>query len=184
MRINTSLNYVDMHAAARRAGVVLVRFTEHGSRKSPRAFDVLLSGSGITGGQWGNSGTYGAGPYKAATWDEWGIFLDVIFRRDPQASCRAYSGQEEFQWATGNRYDTLTPERQHIRHKWSHDGIFGLDYSTQRCACGAIRRWVVRGEWSPDVAVEALDLYRESDENYSGPYASDGRYEIELARSE
>lgn len=179
MRIHTSLTLLDIEAAARRAGVQLERCTQHRSRKAARAFDVILSGSAST--RWRNSGTHGASDYKAATWDEWGIFLDVLFRRDPNTWCYAYSCQDHFQWSTGNRYDTLTAEAQHIRHKWQHDsGPWSRDYAVRNCDCGAVCRWMTRGQWTSAARDETADLYRESDEEYHGPYESHGRYAREL----
>jgi hypothetical protein len=136
MRIHTNLHRDSFQTAARTAGVDFERLTEHGSRSAARAFDVILTGHGVTGGQWGNSGTNGAAPYKTATWDEWGIFLNAIFQADPGARTRDYDSAEDFHTVTGGRFETLTPAEQHLRHRWTPDGNYGAD-----CKCGAHVQW-------------------------------------------
>lgn len=140
MRIHTShLSDSDIIRAGRAAGVTFERLEARGSKSRIRAFDVLLAGSGVTGGQWGNSGKDGAAPYKAATWDEWGIFLGALFAADPAAKCSYYHDAADFHWQTGGRFQELTPARQHIRHKWEY--VQTLTGRTQHvCACTAVRR--------------------------------------------
>lgn len=82
--------------------------TEHGSRKRHHAFNVnLYSWHHATGRRHGNTGQYGSmrqdDPY-ALTWDEWGNFLAVIFKLDPNAVAGPYDGAEDFHWQTGDRY--------------------------------------------------------------------------------
>lgn len=175
MRIHTALTETDIQAAARRAGADFVRLNVHGSRRAPRAFDVILTGSALHNCHWSRSGDY-----RAATWDEWGIFLDLIFRRDPKAWIKAYTCQSHFKWATGGRYEWLLPDQQHPRHKWEYAGI-----GEQECACGAVKRWLVGRDsvWTPEESEDApeVDTYGERYETYHGPYESQGHYESELA---
>jgi hypothetical protein len=130
MKIHTSLTRDDVLTAGQLAGVRFERLKESGSRTHPRKFDLILSGSGTHGGQFG-------GDYQTATWDEWGIFLNLIFNADPEARAgEYYADRGDFRWKTSRRFDTLTPAEQHRRHRW----VRGEDYS-QGCACGAVRRW-------------------------------------------
>jgi hypothetical protein len=134
MKIHTNLDRDQLTAAARTAGVRFERFEQSGSRTHPRKFDVLLSGSS------GRRANFG-GDFEAASWDEWGIFLNLIFRADPDARAgEYYQAREHFRWATGHRFDTLTPADQHRNHRWrSHPTLPGQ----QGCRCGAVRRWDV-----------------------------------------
>jgi hypothetical protein len=141
MKIHTSLSQESIYRAARLAGVDFERLNEHGSRSHPHAFDVILSGSGTTGGQWGNSGKDGAAPYKAATWDEWGIFLAAVFGADETAKATYYESADDFHWQTGGRFRMLRRDSQHLRHKWSFQGecVTGA-YWVHECKCGAVKR--------------------------------------------
>lgn len=128
---------------------------KHGSRSRARAFDFALSGSGNQGGQWG------ALDYKAATWDEWGMVLAELFKLDPNAIVpRVYESAEHFHWTTGDRYRTLVPSDQHVRHNWlsdrDHSGwSAGGSYHVNACKCGAILRRMRPGyTWSDSVAYE------------------------------
>lgn len=117
MRIHTNtLTRDDLMAAARVAGVSFYRLEEKGSRSAARAFDFILEGSGRRGGQFG-------GNYSSATWDEWGIALAELFRRDPQARVPGvYEDGEHFRWVTGARFDELAPAQQHRQHRWNYTG--------------------------------------------------------------
>jgi hypothetical protein len=145
MRIHANnLLQSDIGAAAQAAGVMVVSMDEKGSRSRKRAFEVALSGSGAHRSQWGGMA------HPAATWDEWGIFLAHIFAADPDAIVpRVYESAEHFHWVTGSRYRTLTPEDQHLRHKWHSGDVNGWnathDYYVSSCKCGAILR---RGNWA------------------------------------
>lgn len=109
---------------------------ERGSRRRARAFDVTLSAMPRPGRRTRNSGNQGAAPESAATWDEWGMFIDTLFRIDEHAVIGPYGGYADFRYQTGGRYDTrdFMPCDQ---HKWeshtTHEFI---------CAkgCDAMRR--------------------------------------------
>lgn len=146
MRIHSdTLTRNDLADAATRAGVTFYRFETRGSRSRARAHDVILEGTGRTGTRYGQNTDM-----IAATWDEWGIFLAELFRRDPGMTIpRVYEDAEQFRWATGGRFDELTPAEQHIRHKWERDGFSaGNGYGVSECKCGAVHRWLYRGTWS------------------------------------
>lgn len=136
MIIHTSLTEDDVRAAGTLAGITFARLAMRGSRKRDHAFDVILSGSGAHRSQ------YREQDYPAATWDEWGIFLAWIFRRDESADATYYKGADDFHWQTGDRFRTLTPSRQHKLHKWSFVSRAATGtYSVRECKCGAVNRW-------------------------------------------
>jgi hypothetical protein len=129
VRIHTSvLSGVDLEIAARRANVFFTRSTKHGSRKRDYAYDVILSGNSPFNQNGGNA--------KAATWDQWGIFLAELYKRDPDMITNAYPDVDTFHYATAHRFHYLTIEHQHIRHKWENCGPYH-----SACECGAENYW-------------------------------------------
>lgn len=167
MRIHAdSLTISDIYAATDRAGQnVRVVVTEHGSRKRARAFNVTLSGTSSRRRNTGNHGAAGEDSYwgpdrsHAATWDEWGMFLSELFRRDADAVVPgAYESGEHYRWVTGARFDTLTPPHQHggAGHRWSgaYPNATGT-YSIVECTgdgCAAIMRRMERGHTFAEIA--------------------------------
>lgn len=197
MRIHTSLTIQDLQSAVMRSrvlgpetaqnehrartagqrtyitGVGINTLTEHGSRTHAHAFELQLSGDSTRGP---NSGAYGMNTWddKAATWDQWGLFLSALFDADPDARVGGaknpiYINREHFHWTTGNRYagtpdDNGVPRVDaptgmffhpgnggyHRQHKWVWEGWSVTDaYSVSRCACGAIvRRMACDRSWS------------------------------------
>ena len=153
MRIHSdTLTVTDIYQAATAAGpAVRVEVTEHGSRSRVKAFRVTLTGTSSrrpnngTGGRF-RDGVETGGDY-AATWDEWGIFLGELFRRDENATVpNVYENGEHFRWATCARFDDLDPAEQCSRsgHKWSYavDVATGSYYvhQCQREDCDATER--------------------------------------------
>lgn len=149
MRIHTdTLTPSDLYAAARRAGsAVDVTFTVHGSRSRAVAYGVTLTGSSSRRPNGGNRGA--VSDAYAATWDEWGMFLGELFRRDPNAVVPSvYESGEHYRWSTDGRFDALTPDRQHERagHRWEHEGTVATGtYHVSTCKCGARMRRVAWG---------------------------------------
>lgn len=146
MRIHSDiLTGSDILQAASAAGPeVFVDYTRHGSRSRKAAWNVTLTG---TSSRRPNTGNRGGGTYggdHAATWDEWGIFLGELFRRDPGMTVPGvYDSAEHFRWATTCRFDDLKPADQHGRagHRWTHEGEAASgSYSVYGCPCGAQRR--------------------------------------------
>ena len=108
MRIHTSaLSTEDLHNAARLARVNFTTLNYHGSRKRNRAFEVKLTGD--------SPYRQNGGDYPAATWDQWGIFLNALFRSDPDMTCSGYKDAEAFHYATCNRFHDLTFQNSHRR---------------------------------------------------------------------
>lgn len=136
MRIHANtLTPVDIYEAAGIAGAEVENLDDHGSRSRARAFNVTLSGAGPTGGRWGNSGKNGAADHRAASWDQWGIFLAELFRRDDSTTVpHVYATAADFAWLTGDRYDDLKLADAHHNHRWDWSAAGG------ECKCGAVRR--------------------------------------------
>lgn len=135
-----------IRSAAKVSRTDIERYTVHGSRSHSLAVDVILSGDGVTGGGWGNSGTHGAGAFKAATWDQWGIFLNHLFAVDPSAKTRDYADADDFHWKTGGRFQELTADET-CYHRWEFEGFSASGpYLVHRCRkCESVRRLSRRG---------------------------------------
>lgn len=126
VRIHTdSLTRAELHAAARTAGVSIIKLEERGSRKRDHAFEVALSGTS-------SHRTQSDRDAYAATWDEWGMFMQALYVADDTALIGDYEEWEMFGQVTGGRFIDLTPLLQHKRHVWEFDG------TTHACACGAV----------------------------------------------
>ena len=114
MRLHTSATEADVRAAAKVARATLARLSEHGSRSREHAFEVTLTGESS---RWPNGGrTTDRG--KAATWDQWGVFLAALYAIDPQMTCWAYSGAYEFHVRTAERFANGWPDDAHGDHSW------------------------------------------------------------------
>ena len=124
MRIHTNLTEGQVRACLP-TGVAFTRFTTHGSRKSKRAFEVSLTGSSS---RWGASGTD-----KAATWDEWGVFLGRLFNADHDAIAGDYGSRHEFLDKTAGRFtDGEMPEDTHARHVWRY--VAPCQFECEHCS--------------------------------------------------
>jgi len=154
MRIHSDfIEDLDVRKAARRASVDFTRFDLKGSRSRDHAFDVILTGSSSRNQNMG-------GPDKAATWDEWGIFLGTLFALDPAMVTPYYESADHFDWATGGRYrDGVLRGEAHQNHKWEWTGSSaGGNYFVHECQCGAIRRFLAHNgfkTWAEFVAAHA-----------------------------
>lgn len=139
MRIHTNtLTAVDVYTAAGIAGATVETLTEHGSRSRARAFNVKLSGSSSH-----RPNDRGRSDCYAATWDEWGIFLAELFKRDDSVTVpNVYPDAEVFHWMTGNRFESLTLAAQHRNHRWEYSGesVTGSYFVRQCSGCEAIQR--------------------------------------------
>jgi hypothetical protein len=120
MRIHTdTLTAQDLHDAAQLAGCRVESARTHRSTARGHAFDFIMSGHGKARGQYGNL------DYSAASWDDYGIALAELFRRDPHAIVGTpgrptYDGAGEFHAFTVDRYRTLTADQAHHAHKRDH----------------------------------------------------------------
>lgn len=165
MRIHTDLSAMHVINAVHAlpgTTVAVAKIERHGSRKRANGIELQLFGSGRTGGQWGNHSG------KAATWDEWGMVIARIYAADSRAIVGPYPTADAFRWSTSNRFggwgsyrpyeddetakfvpSDLTPETQHLQHKWAHDGVsLGGSYATSHCTkCDARTRRLIRSTW-------------------------------------
>lgn len=120
MKIHTDvLERSDLYYAAAQAGATITRLGFCGSRSRKHGIDVYLSGSSPYQ-QWGGTG------YNAASWDEWGTFIAILFRRDPKAIIGRYKTFESFNAFTKNRFGMVLPHDTHNRHKWDYNMGRGL----------------------------------------------------------
>lgn len=124
MRIHTDyLTANDIHTAAWRAGVDVLRMTPHGSRSRTRAFEVALTGS--------SSRRTMDGSAQAATWDEWGAFIGHLYRVDEGIIAGQYKDWNNFHFQTNFRFGRdFKPVPGHS-HKWEYSGGW------LNCECGA-----------------------------------------------
>ena len=114
MRLHTSLTKDDVAQALRESvgpdGVYFDHFTLHSSRTHPQAYELRLTadpGRDRNGKARRNvnTGQYGMGAYKAATYDEWGYFMAAVYARDSFAKFgTAYNGAEDFMRKTRHAY--------------------------------------------------------------------------------
>ena len=138
MRIHSDiLDRSDIYRATIAAEMtgVDVTVTEHGSRKRRAAYDVALTG---TSTRRPTDRKPGAGDAYAATWDEWGMFLNYLFELDPDMVTPYYADANDFHIKTGFRFETLTAPYQHggSGHKWQ----FNPDTGRQKCtSCEAVQ---------------------------------------------
>lgn len=128
MRFHTdSLTPHDVEAACIAAGVTLADTSVKGSRSRKYAREIKLYGT--------SSYRTMDGTGSAATWDEWGIFIAELFRRDPNMTVPGtYESASVFHMITGGRFHELTALTQHRKHNWTY--IHGSSY--HECECSAV----------------------------------------------
>ena len=145
MRMHTD-EPVAVQAAVRQAAAELgltIEMLQTGSRSRRAGLELRASGSGRSGGQWGNNGL---GP--SATWDEWGALLAAAFAADEGLTIpRVYESAEHFQWATVGRFGGGMPRDAHKQHRWGMADIAaGGAYYVASCeGCTAGKRRMARG---------------------------------------
>lgn len=117
MRIHTDhLTMTDIYSAALVARVS-ADVTRHGSKSRARAFNILLTGESKRRPNAGTGADRKEGLF-AATWDQWGVFLAVLFEADNERAVLTtslgdterlmvtpyYATAEAFAAATGDRF--------------------------------------------------------------------------------
>lgn len=135
MRIHTdTLTPGDLFTAATTARAEL-EYSRHGSRSRGYAFEVALRGESRRRPNFYN----GDGQY-AATWDQWGVFLSVLFDKDPNLTIpTAYTDAETFDRRTQGRfYHGLWPTDAHGDHTFRYNGT---PYVSQCRKCSASQSW-------------------------------------------
>lgn len=132
MRIHTdTLTQADLYRTLP-AGCYL-EASQKGSRKRARAFEVSMSAApgtdshGIKRCYATNSGRYGTGYAKAATYIEWGDWMVALLDIDPAAIIGPYDGAADFVEQT-SRWAPHRPKREsavaHAR-RWA-EGLAGV----------------------------------------------------------
>lgn len=142
MRIHTDLTYNEITDCTKgMEGVWFGVLTEHGSRSRERAFEVQLRGTSNRAPNMGTSKNVDrfGNPERAATWDEWGIFLNALFEQDATATATYYSGADNFHYQTDYRFEDLEQKDQCSNHKWEYAGVPRENACKK---CGAVRRWL------------------------------------------
>ena len=131
MRIHVSRNVSAdaIHDAIRAAGAHAEVLSEHGSRKRDHAFEVKLTGNS---NRRPNGGTYGARDAYAATWDQWGVFINAVFDADPDATMTYYTDAADFHYRTGARFAEGWPADAHGDHTFRY--IVGRGISCTKCS--------------------------------------------------
>ncbi len=138
MRIHTdTILSGDLYDAARIARVTIERAGLHNSRSRHHAWDIALSGESRRRPMGGSTDHF------AATWDQWGVFLDVLFGRDNQMTIpRVYVDADEFHYKTVGRFAFSErlgfPKDAHGDHKFEFAGIA---YQQTCRKCTATTRW-------------------------------------------
>src|SRR5690606_5925788 len=84
------------------AGVYADTNTRHGSRSRDHALEVKLTGNSNNRPNAGYGSSSGNPDDRAATWDEWGIVIARMFDADPDMTCRAYNGVDDFHEKTAD----------------------------------------------------------------------------------
>lgn len=150
MRIYSNfLERSDVRKAARIAGVTFTRFDLTAARKRDQRFDVILSGD--------SPRRQNGGEDMAATWDQWGHFLSIVFSVDEHAIAGHYENAEHFHWMTGGRFRDFDRADDHVKgHRWgrSDECVTGA-YHVAECPCGATQRWLRARTWAEFQAASA-----------------------------
>lgn len=153
MRIHSNkLQYSDLWEAAQAARVDM-DMTRHGSRSHEYAFNVKLTGESK---RRPNSGKRGAGDDFAATWDQWGVFIAILFDKDPSIKMTHYENRHDFHVMTNNRFlpyngkdagghdhvpadlDLYWPADAHGDHRFEWEGV----PRQRKCKkCSATQNW-------------------------------------------
>ena len=124
----TGREIMDATKARGMRGVRVDKLDTKGSRQRARRWDVTLEGNSAFRQNFGEN--------QAATWDEWGIFIEALFQLDPDAVIGQYASFNDFRRTTGARFSTLWWEDSHKRHTWKSEGNY-----TSSCKCGATQDW-------------------------------------------
>lgn len=132
MRIHTELSAMHIINIAHAVpGVAIAHIKRHGSRKRKNGIEIRL---------WGTSPRRNmAKDGYAATWDEWGYFIERVFRADREAIVGRYPDYETFERVTKWRFedDEFTPTPGHA-HKWEPAYAYNF-----QCKCGATMATVI-----------------------------------------
>lgn len=132
MKIHTDLTAADMENALDNSGIVgaslLMQVKQ--SRSKARRFDIYFDAEPMNGRRL--SQHYDDGRQVVGiTYDEWGLFINQIYLKDPTARVGPYKSREHFHDVTDYRFETLTWEEQCPIHKFEPVGDNGFE--CQKC---------------------------------------------------
>lgn len=161
MRIHTNVNLMGViDTAATTADADIFDLVSNDSRSHDYGFTVKLTGDAPNRPNgWDRDRD---GDVRAASWDQWGIFLSVLFDRDPDMIVGSvgnptYEGVADFDRQTGGRFakhlavdggrrrptdgvlagmDVYTPVDLHHRHTFDYVGNLatgGAKYKCRKC---------------------------------------------------
>ncbi len=140
MRIHAdNLDSALVLAAARESDMIVESFSEHGSKSRKKAFNILCSGNS-TRNAMSNS-------FKAATWDQWGVFLGILFDADETMTVPGvYADSDCFYDQTFNRFvsgarPNIDVKSSHT-HRWINSGSPRLS-ECKSDFCTAQMHWVI-----------------------------------------
>jgi len=106
-----------------RDGVTWASIHVANSRSRAKRFSVRLSGS--------NKRTTRNLPDKAATWDEWGIFIAAVFKLDPDAKVGWYKTREDFMEITRREHERISQYRPDLAPThtapWLYSDVIAFD---------------------------------------------------------
>ena len=107
MKIHTDTLTSSQLYAAQHGLPVYLESVQKGSRSRARAFDVHLSADKDEAHRF-NTNFYPNDRVgdAAATWDEWGIWIDRLFMLDPEAIIGQYDGVDDFYSQTRNAWES------------------------------------------------------------------------------
>ena len=113
-----TLTREDILEAAKAAGVYIWEWNEiKRARVRRQGWNIYLSGSSSYRSQ--------ATGEKAATWDEHGIFMAALYRKDPKLRIAFYRDLRHFmEWTLNVRdsaYNRSQPESKRVRAPWLSD---------------------------------------------------------------
>jgi hypothetical protein len=88
--------------------------TQHGSRSRAYAFEIRIGAYDKIDGErrsWRNTGSYGADTNEyAATYDEWGFFIEALFTADPDMIFGSYTGIDDYHERTRCTFMEQVPQ--------------------------------------------------------------------------
>lgn len=138
MRIHSDvLTGTDLFDAARVADMSFETYGEGGSRSRKKAFNVLCSGNSTRNAM--------SNEFKAATWDQWGVLLGILFDKDPNMHTgkNGYADRSDFHYKTDFRFQGdrsgIDVKSSHS-HRWTFTGVARVN-ACKSDDCSAVVRW-------------------------------------------
>lgn len=134
MRIHSDIITTDDIAkAAVKADMYLETFGKGGSRSRKNAFTVLASGNSTRNAM--------SNEFKAATWDQWGVFLGILFDIDPDMHTgkNSYADKYDFDFKTCDRFINETARnkidvKSSHGHRWDYLAPFTFNCKGKGCS--------------------------------------------------